>query len=157
MSLEFKTRQPPAIPRQQRAGHTFASQSPAKLLIPAAKQLTLHSVTAPILSLEPGFLSLVRANTQSQAKSGSASLQLNCFIAFLLPPLLPCGWSLHTEWAESAGGLGKKPDQSHNCASWSLKQDTSEGLLLATVRDHSWGKKTKLWPGLPKKQSFWMP
>lgn len=103
MSLEFKTRQPPATPRQQGARHTFASKSPAKLLIPAAKQLTLHSVTAPILSPEPGFLSLVRKNTiSSQIWISISSAKL--FIAFLLP----CGWSLHTEllvvWEETRPG-----------------------------------------------------
>lgn len=39
-SLEFKTRKA-AISGQQGAGHCFASQSPAKLLIPAAQQLGL--------------------------------------------------------------------------------------------------------------------
>lgn len=39
-NLEFKTRKA-ATPRQQGARHCFASQSSAKLLIPAAQQLGL--------------------------------------------------------------------------------------------------------------------
>lgn len=63
-SLEFKTRRA-TTPRQQGAGHPFASQSAAKLLVPAAQQLgvlanalgpcTKHPVRAPAPSPEPGI------------------------------------------------------------------------------------------------------
>lgn len=126
VSLEFKTRQPPATPRQQGAGHTFARQISAKLLIPAAKQLTWHSVTAPILPPEPGFLSLVREHTISSQIWISAS---STKLFYSIPSF--CWWA----WEERKPDQG---DQGYECDTANGNTKLPGPLNRTQVMDCSW-------------------